>query len=163
MDDFSVDGGIAPMVPELLVIDFDRSLHFWVEILGFQVQFQREKYAYMRLGRVEFMIAQANRHWGTGPYVRPLGRGINFQIFVDDPDALAKKLVDSGFPLFQPVKEVWPTSGHIARGYRQFLVQDPEGYLLRFAKKLGVRPAETDTPPAPPSDAVTEEDKTGSS
>ena len=59
-----------------------------MEVLGFQVQFQREKYAYMRLGQVEFMIAQANRHWGTGSYVRPLGRGINFQIFVADPGLL---------------------------------------------------------------------------
>ena len=27
-DDFSADGGIAPMVPELLVIDFDRALTY---------------------------------------------------------------------------------------------------------------------------------------
>ena len=157
--DFFADGGIAPMVPELLTIDFDRSLHFWVEILGFSVVFQREKYAYMRLGKVEFMIAQANRHWATGPYQRPLGRGINFQIFVEDPDALAKKLVDRGYPLFEPVNDAWPASGGVARGYRQFLVQDPEGYLLRFAKKLGAKPSESDRPPPPPSDAVTEEDK----
>jgi catechol 2,3-dioxygenase-like lactoylglutathione lyase family enzyme len=157
MDDFSIDGGIAPIVPELFVLDFDASKKFWTETLGFQVVFERERYAYLRLGAVEIMIAQATRHWSTGPYQRPLGRGINFQIFVEDPDALAKRIVQGDWPLFEDVTEAWPASGGVARGYRQFLVQAPEGYLLRFAKKLGVRPSEKDSPP--PTLPVTEEDK----
>ncbi|BDD59463.1 hypothetical protein MPDQ_002976 [Monascus purpureus] len=158
-DDFFIDGGVAPMIPEFFVLDFKTSYKFWTEILDFKVVFEREGYAYLRRGTVEFMIAQAHRHWATGPFDLPLGRGINFQIFVDDPDALAKKLVESGYPLFDDVKETWPTSGGVARGYRQFLVQGPEGYLLRFAKKLGVRPAEKDTAPPPASEDVTVPDK----
>ena len=137
----SLDGGFAAIVPEFLVLDFELSKRFWCGILGFSVVFERPGYAYLRCGAVEVMIAQATGHWETAPLERPLGRGINFQMFVGSPDAFAKKLRDNHWPLYQDVHEVWHASGGISRGYRQLLVQDPDGYLLRFAEKLGAAPA----------------------
>ena len=48
------------LVPELIVTDLDKSYHFWVEILGFSVMYQRaeEKFIYVELDGVQFMLEQ---------------------------------------------------------------------------------------------------------
>jgi catechol 2,3-dioxygenase-like lactoylglutathione lyase family enzyme len=142
----SSDGGFASVVPELLVLDFPRSRAFWCDVLGFQVVFEREGFAYLRQGDVEVMIAASTGHWETAPLEPPLGRGLNLQMFIGSADEFAKKITGHGWPLYQDVHEGWYGSGETKRGYRQVLVQDPDGYLLRFAEKLGTRPVLSDAP-----------------
>jgi hypothetical protein len=43
-------------------------------------------------------------------------------------------------PLFVPLEERWYRRDDVLLGNRQFLVQDPDGYLLRFFEDLGERP-----------------------
>lgn len=38
-------------------------------------------------------------------------------------------------------EEAWYRKGDFEVGQRQFLVQDPDGYLLRLVEGLGERPA----------------------
>ena len=47
----------------------------------------------------------------------------------------------AGWPLFLALGEVWHRAGTSETGVRQFLVQDPDGYLVRFSQGLGLRPA----------------------
>lgn len=47
----------------------------------------------------------------------------------------------AGWPLFLKLEEVWYRAGTRESGVRQFLVQDPDGYLIRFSQSLGLRPA----------------------
>lgn len=154
---FDVDDCRAHMVPELMVFDMAASRKFWRELLQFDVVFSREAHDYLRKGEVEIMICQATRHWSTGPFEPPLGRGINFKIFVDDPLPLRNRLVEAGWPIFEDITEEWPVQDGVSRGYRQFLVQDPDGYLIRFAAKLGAHEAGQET--APPADGVYEADR----
>ena len=50
-----------------------------------------------------------------------------------------------GIALFHPLTEHWyATQSGIAEGQREFLVQDPDGYLLRFQEYLGQRPTTPD-------------------
>jgi len=135
------DGGMAALVPELIVHDFEESRAFWCGTLGFEVVFERPGFAYLRHGHAEIMIAAASGHWETGPLERPLGRGINIKIFIGSADAVANRIRRHGWPLYSDVHEGWYASGGVSRGYRQVLVQDPDGYLLRFAEKLGAHPA----------------------
>jgi len=150
--DFNVDGGVARLVPELMSLDLQASRDFWIDLLGFDIVMTRKAHSYLRMGEVEIMITQATRHWSTGPFEPPLGRGLNLKFFIDDPQALRDRLVAAGWPIFEDMSVEWPVQDGVARGYRQFLVQDPDGYLLRFAEKLGAHPAEEET--APPEDAV---------
>lgn len=154
---FDVDDCRAHMVPELMVLDMAKSRHFWRELLEWEVVFSREAHDYLRMGEAEIMICQATRHWSTAPFEPPLGRGINFKIFVDDSVPLRDRLVAAGWPIFEDLTEEWPVQDGVARGYRQFLVQDPDGYLVRFAAKLGARPAGEET--EPPADGVYEADQ----
>jgi catechol 2,3-dioxygenase-like lactoylglutathione lyase family enzyme len=127
-------GGFARLVPEFDVFDLERSKSFWCDILGFQIAYQRPEnlFMYIELQGAQVMLNQRNGNWETGPLERPLGRGINFQIFVD-------ALKQHKWALFRECHDAWYRIAGEERGNRQFLVQDPDGYLLRFAEDLGKR------------------------
>ena len=133
--------GLKPnLVPELLVADLAASLAFWVGLCGFGVTYDRpeERFAYLMLGSAHVMLEQEGmgRNWVTGDLARPLGRGINFQIDVPSIDPIVARLNDAGWPLFMaPERKTYRTDAgeiHLA----QFLVQDPDGYLLRFSARI---------------------------
>jgi catechol 2,3-dioxygenase-like lactoylglutathione lyase family enzyme len=137
--------GVEPaLVPELLVADLDRSLEFWCGLCGFSVSYSRpeERFAYIVLGSAHLMLEQAGvgRNWITGDLERPLGRGVNFQISVQDTDALATALRRADVALFLEPETTWYAVGVEEAGVRQFLVQDPDGYLIRFQSSIGRRP-----------------------
>ena len=92
--------------------------------------------------------AGAGRNWITGPLERPLGRGINFQISVPSIEPLVSALAVADWPLFMAPETRWYRAGDHEAGVTQFLVKDPDGYLIRFQASLGRRrPA--DLPPGP--------------
>lgn len=133
------------LVPEFIITDLTKSLHFWTDLLGFKVAYDRpeEGFAYLDLEGAQVMLEQQNslhRQWLTDDLTAPFGRGINFQIEVPDVDAILDRLAKAGWPLFMACEEAWYRSGEREVGQRQFLVQDPDGYLLRLAEKLGERP-----------------------
>jgi len=79
----------ATMVPELLVNDLNRSLHFWCDLCGFVVAYDRpeDRFAYLDRSGCQIMLGETmapGRHWTTAPLEQPFGRGINFQITVND-------------------------------------------------------------------------------
>ena len=138
-NNFSIDDGTARMVPEMIVHDIGESRKFWIGLLKFDVVFDRPTFSYMRRGTIEIMLTEKNGHRETGSIEKSLGRGLNFQMFVDDIDEIAADLKAANWPLYQELHEHWYQSGDVSRGYRQFLVQDPDGYLIRFARKIGRR------------------------
>jgi len=138
----------STMVPELLVSDLDASLHFWCSLCGFAVAYDRpeDRFAYLDQAGRQVMLEEAmapGRRWITAPLERPFGRGINFQITVDDTAPILASLDAAGWPLFLALEEVWYRAGASETGVRQFVVQDPDGYLVRFSQGLGLRPAMT--------------------
>lgn len=129
----------AKLVPELLVSDFGASRDFYVRVIGFAVRYDRpaEKFAYLDLDGAEIMIEQETDFWLTAPREKPYGRGINLQIEVANLDGIVARLLAAGIPLFRPVEDAWYRAGDHYSGNRQFLVQDPDGYLLRMFQDLG--------------------------
>ncbi|MGJ4966516.1 bleomycin resistance protein [Bradyrhizobium sp. HKCCYLRH3061] len=134
-------GGFAALVPELDVTDLDASRRFWCDVLGFRIAYQRpeNRFLYLEMQGAQVMLTQYNGNWQTGELERPFGRGLNFQIIVEDVSPMLDRLARANWPLFQPCRDAWYQVGEQARGQRQFLVQDPDGYLLRFAQDLGMR------------------------
>ena len=133
----------AKLVPELLVSDHAKSRDFYVRILGFAVRYERlaEQFSYLDLGGAEIMIEQETDFWTTASREKPYGRGINLQVEVMAIEPILARLRDAGIPLFRPVEEAWYRSGDAYSGNRQFLVQDPDGYLLRMFEDLGEQAA----------------------
>lgn len=124
------------LVPELLVASLDSSIEFWCGLCGFKISYSRpdERFAYIVLGSAHLMLEEAGvgRNWITGRLERPLGRGVNLQIAVSDSAALANALHQAGVELFMQPETKWYDVGVAEAGVQQFLVQDPDGYLIRF-------------------------------
>ena len=146
------------LVPELDVTDLATSLRFYAGVLGFRTLFERpaERFAYLERDGVELMIQEAGgpgRRFRTAPLEPPHGRGVNFQLRVQDVDAVHARAVEAGADVVVPMEERWyrvdvaeaggrwRTTGPAVAGNRQFVVADPDGYLWRPFRDLGTRPA----------------------
>ncbi|MFA0477349.1 VOC family protein, partial [Vibrio splendidus] len=80
---------------------------------------------------------KADSGWITGELVTPLGRGVNFQIELSDLEPLVERLKKANVRFFRDLKETWYDIGEKLSGEREFLIQDLDGYLLRFTQHLG--------------------------
>ena len=73
--------------------------------------------------------------WNVATMAYPFGRGINFSIEVDDIDIIYEKLVFKKYPLYRPLMtNKYEVNGDYLE-QKEFLAQDPDGYLLRFTKE----------------------------
>lgn len=131
------------LVPELLCRDFVASRAFYVDLLGFTCLYDRPEdgFAYLQRGRAQIMIEQIDEtsSWLTAPMTVPFGRGINLQIEVDDLADMVARLRAASVALYREPSDAWYRVDDYETGQRQFLVQDPDGYLLRFCQNLGER------------------------
>lgn len=128
------------LIPELSVSNFEKSLEFYTKILGFKLEYKREesKFAFLSFQGSQIMIEQGV-NWSTGKLERPFGRGINFQIEVKNIEPILKSLNENRYSLFVKPKENWYRMNNKLLGNKEFLVKDPDGYLLRFAEDLGTK------------------------
>jgi catechol 2,3-dioxygenase-like lactoylglutathione lyase family enzyme len=131
----------ARLVPELDVSDLDTSLVFYTQVIGFRILFQRpeERFAYLDLGGANLMleeIAGPGRRFHRALVERPFGRGMNLQIAVSDVDALHGRVLAAGSEVVIPMEErrYRVDAGSVRQ--KQFVVADPDGYLLRFCQEL---------------------------
>lgn len=130
------------MIPELIVFDYEKTLPFWRDVLGFVVQFDRpsEKLAMLEHpDGAQVMFFEREGSWETGAFEPPLGRGVIIQVFVADVNAVAARVEAAGLSYFVPPFEKWRDWGDRLGGQREFLLQDPDGYLVKIAQALGER------------------------
>ena len=145
------------LIPELYCSDFARSLAFYTDVLGFAERYAREeeRFAFLEREGAQIMIEQPAEHFSVSPQGRagegsrtwlaaaldhPYGRGINLQIEVADITSLHASVEASECVLHVPLEDAWYRVAAVEMGNRQFVVQDPDGYLLRFFEHLGERP-----------------------
>lgn len=132
------------LIPELDVTNLEQSLHFYVNTIGFSVKYERseERFVMLDLEGAALMLEEAagpGRRFRTAPLEKPFGRGVNFQIQVSDVDSIYKKVLASQSEIIVPLEERWYRSGAKELGNRQFVVADPDGFLLRLYSDLGSR------------------------
>ena len=140
----------AKLVPELKVSDLAASLRFWRDVLDFRVVYGRpeEGFAYLDLDGAQIMLDQRGQGaperrgiWETGPLEHPFGRGVNFQVQASDLETIQARLAAVGVPIYFGPETRWYRVGAAEIGVQQFLVQDPDGYLVRLQRKIGERQA----------------------
>lgn len=125
------------LIPELSVSNIKKSKEFYINILGFKLEYERveDKFAFLSLGKAQIMIEEVNGYWKTGNLEYPFGRGINFQIEVNDVDIIKENLIANKIELFRDIT----VSNYECNGQlilqKEFLVQDIDGYLLRFCSE----------------------------
>lgn len=124
------------LVPELSVSNINNSKDFYINILGFNLEYEREadKFAFLSYGEAQIMIEEINGYWNTGELQYPFGRGINLQIAAEDVYKIANKLKQNNINLFRDIMESTYECGCEVVFEKEILVQDPDGYLLRFSQ-----------------------------
>ena len=136
--------GFAKLVSELLVDDLGESLHFWREVLGFEIAYQRPEQSFVYLERPEgaqiMLCERSEGRWETAPMEKPYGRGVMFQVYVSSIDPIIDRLQDLRVSIYAGPKEVWRRWGDREGGRREVVVLDPDGYLVMLAENLGERP-----------------------
>ena len=99
-------------------------------------------------GRAALMletIGGPGRRLGSRDLDHPLGRGINFQIQVDDVTSVYARLQRGNWSIELPLEQRWYRVGDHDAGNEQFVAADPDGYLFRFFRDLGVRCPDSDS------------------
>ncbi len=127
-------------IPELDVTNLNKTIKFY-EKCGFKIEYERkeDKFVFMSLGEIQFMFCEFKdiNKWETGKLEYPFGRGINFQLEVDNVDSIYTSLKSEGYSIMVEMDENWYRQDDKLLGNKEFLVQDPDGYLLRFFEDLG--------------------------
>ena len=128
------------LIPELSVRDLKKSLNFYVDDLGFKVEYTRDenRFAFISREGSQIMLEEGTGgDWNTEELVYPFGRGINFSIEVTDMDNIVEKFKRDNIEVKKPVDEKWYRFKGKMLGEKQLLVMDPDGYLLRLMEDLG--------------------------
>ena len=127
-----------PMLPEFRVSDFERSKKFYLD-LGFKIYNERpeDKFALIQMEDINLMIMQLTKSpdsWnGYAPMEYPLGRGMHIQMEVSNVDKLYKRVKEMGVPMFRDLNTNEYREHDRMLKCKEFLFQDPDGYLLRFS------------------------------
>ena len=122
------------MIPELSVFDIEQTKRFYND-LGFKIEYERpeEKFIFMSFQDSQFMFEQIHDNgWNIDELIYPLGRGINFSIAVDDIEGLYKLVKTLNLEIYRELnRSIYQVNG-TEETQTEFLIQDPNGYLLRF-------------------------------
>lgn len=121
------------LIPELSVTDIVISTKFYV-LLGFNVKYERKenKFVFLEYENNQIMIEEVNNNWSVGSLSYPFGNGINLSMEVSDIDALYQKVKKLNIPIFRELKiSEYKVDDEVYQD-KEFLIQDPDGYLLRF-------------------------------
>jgi len=127
------------IIPELSVTNLENSLKFY-KTLGFKIEYERpeNKFVFISMGEIQFMLQEItyNDKWNVAPLTYPFGNGINFQIEVINLEEIYNKLKLNGYKITFDIEENWYRQNDILLGNKEFLIQDPDGYLLRLFEDL---------------------------
>lgn len=142
---------ITPLTPEIYCSNIKTSLLFYTKILSFSIQYQREEDGFAMLERQgsrimlneirKNSVCGTDRTWISGPLEVPFGRGINLQMATTEVDELYDRVQKAGANVFLSIEEKWYRANDVEIGNRQFIILDPDGYMLRFFQDLGERVA----------------------
>lgn len=122
------------MIPELSVFDIEQTIAFYKK-LGFETVYERpeDRFAFMSFEGSQFMFEQIhNDGWNIGKMCYPLGQGVNFSIEADEIDCLYKRLKEEQMEFYRDLKISYYRVNDQCIEQKEFLIQDPNGYLLRF-------------------------------
>lgn len=78
------------------------------------------------------MIEQINDNWNTETLEYPFGRGINISMAIENIDEYYQKIIKNGIKPFKELTTNKYQVNDILYEDKEFLIQDPDGYLLRF-------------------------------
>jgi catechol 2,3-dioxygenase-like lactoylglutathione lyase family enzyme len=120
---------ISSVVAQLRTNDLERTIRFYTEYLGFNVDFRYEDfYAGVRAGNSVVHLKLDDSDDPSIDYVKQRG---HFHLYVETPDvaAAAAALEKKGIELVDKVHET-------AWGTKEFVVEDDQGHTIYYGQRL---------------------------
>lgn len=101
------------VIPEFVVSDIEKSRHFYCDLLGFSVEYERpeEKFLFLSLEDCQLMLEEGNAE-ELSQLTYPFGHGVNISFGIKDVPQLHQKLLEANYPIYRPLTK------------REFLVGD---------------------------------------
>lgn len=121
------------LIPELSVSNIEISKKFYKD-LGFKIVYERleNKFCFMQFENNQIMLEENNDNWNVAKMEYPYGNGMNISMTVENVDYLYKTLKDKQVKIFLNLEiNEYRVNNKIFQD-KEFLLQDPDGYLLRF-------------------------------
>ena len=107
----------------IFVKDYDGTVDFYVNKLGFGVEERTERASMLRAGGFRLLVHR------DGPPAAPPDLALHLHLWVDDVDAYYRQLIERGVEVpDSPQNRPW--------GLRTFHIRDPSGYEWEFTQKL---------------------------
>lgn len=124
------------LIPELSVSNIENSKQFYLS-LGFSILYERveDKFCFLALDGCQLMIEEINDNWNTGKLEYPYGRGMNISMEVKDIDSIYYKVKEKAYPIFRDMQVDKYQVDDKVYFDKEFLIQDLDGYLLRFVSE----------------------------
>ncbi len=124
------------LIPELSVSNIENSKQFYLS-LGFSILYERveDKFCFLELDGCQLMIEEINDNWNTGKLEYPYGRGMNISMEVKDIDSIYYKVKEKAYPIFRDMQVDKYQVDDKVYFDKEFLIQDVDGYLLRFVSE----------------------------
>lgn len=121
------------LIPELSVSDINKSKEFYRK-LGFKIMYERieDKFCFLSLEGNQIMIQEENDNWNVGDMEYPFGRGINISMSVSNVEELYNNIIKQNIKVFKKLEVHNYRVNDIVYNDLEFLIQDLDGYLLRF-------------------------------
>lgn len=121
------------LIPELSVSNIETSKKFYKN-LGFKIVYERpeNKFCFIQLENNQIMIEENNNNWNVGKMEYPYGNGINISMSVNNVENLYEQLKAKDIKFFIDFNMNEYRVDNKLFQDKEFLLQDPDGYLLRF-------------------------------
>ena len=121
------------LIPELSVTDINKSKDFYLK-LGFKIMYERveDKFCFLELEGNQIMIQEENDTWNVGDMEYPYGRGINISMSVTDVEKMYNDILNKNIKIFKKLEVHSYRVDDKVYNDLEFLIQDLDGYLLRF-------------------------------
>jgi len=123
---------ILKLTPELVVTDVDKSVDFYVHLLGFKKTMGDSHFARLQAGTSELMIMlKSDFDLETPALNRPHHSGWSLIIIETDDIEEIYKNIKSQVKIHRQLKST-------SYGTREFTFEDPDSYLIQFTQRLKV-------------------------
>ena len=130
--------------------DLAASLRFYVDALGFVIEYERPetRFAALSVGDSQLMLEEVvqpraandqefeSGSWRVADLDFPFGRGLSFEVTVPDVDSVHEHVKEHGYEIKLGLHNRKYRVGDDFVELRQFLVMDPDGYLVRLAQRI---------------------------
>ena len=126
--------GLPQFTVNLIVRDLARSVAFYRDVLGADVQYYDPDFAALRVSGLEFML-HADHTYDDHPWYGRLvgsegrGLGAELRLFGVSPDEVEARARANGATVVQPATDK-------AHGWREMMVADPDGYVWAIGERI---------------------------